>query len=55
MSGASDYGKGDRPRPVNRKLWDENWAKIKWEEPQEEDIIQELDKLIEIWKGKEKT
>jgi hypothetical protein len=23
-------GKGDRPRPVDRKKWDENWARIKW-------------------------
>lgn len=27
MSGPSDYGKGDRPRPVDRKKWDESWRR----------------------------
>jgi hypothetical protein len=28
VSGPTSYGKGDRPRPVNRKLFDENWERI---------------------------
>lgn len=28
MSGQTDYSKGDRPRPFNRKTWDENWNRI---------------------------
>ena len=39
MSGKSDYGKGDRPRPFNRKKWYEwwdAWEKRKQEQEQKE-------------------
>jgi len=32
MNGASDYGKGDQPRPFSRKKWDEGWERI-WGKP----------------------
>lgn len=43
-------GKGDKPRPVDKKEYDRNFEKIIWKSPTPKDVLKKKNKLTFVYK-----
>lgn len=43
-------GKGDKPRPVNKKQYDKNFEKINWKDSTPKNVLKKKNKLTYVYK-----